>query len=119
MRRGEDGYVDCNERLELGWKNFLASLMVNARNECGWLSRTLTSVDVIDSTTRDGFSRERLRSAASHWRWVFWPDEATLSFAACCEDLGLDEMAARNRIMAHCERNPGINPLVNIVLAGD
>lgn len=117
MQRGADGYVDCTERLERGWRNFLASLMVNARNECGWLSRTLTDVSVIDSTTGDGFSRARLQAAASHWRWVFWAEEGRLSFRYCCEELGLDEMAARNRIMTHCSPNPAINPLVKCVIA--
>jgi|DEB0MinimDraft_10_1074344.scaffolds.fasta_scaffold343008_1 hypothetical protein len=115
--RAEDTYEEDNSRLEKGWRNFLASLLVDARNEIGWLSQTLTSENVVFATRRDGFSRHRLVCAASHWRWVFESTPCSLPFSYCCEELGLDEMSARNRIIAHCSENRDINRLVRLVLS--
>lgn len=117
MRRQADGLADDDEKLDRGWRNFLATLLVDARNECGWLTEVLVSEEVAEGSRRDGFSRQRLLSAASHWRWVFWPGVSALSFDDACEELGLDPIAARNRIIDHCEPNRGINRLVELVLA--
>ena len=105
------------EHFEDGWKAFLCQMLVDSREACAWASRNLTSQGVGIRLMKSRWNLDRVKNAVYAWHWVFGDgDNTALPFTSVCADLGLDEYAVRNRILAQCEPNPGINELVAVML---
>ena len=103
--------------LEIGVRNWLASILVRARDGCVWASQNLDSVEDLEGFRRDGFLLGRVLSAAHHWRWVFCDSESfALPFSFACEELGLSEHSVRRRILSQCKPNRDIHKVVEVVL---
>jgi hypothetical protein len=105
------------EHFEDGWRAFLCQMLVDSRAACAWASANLTSQGVGIRLMKSRWQLDRVKNAVYAWNWVFGDgDGSVLPFTSACEDLGLDEYAVRNRILAQCEANPGINELVPVML---
>lgn len=114
----DDRVDELPEHFEDGWKRFLCQMLVDSREACVWASANLTSQGVGIRLMKSRWNLDRVKNGVYAWNWVFGDGDATvLPFTSVCQDLGLDEYAVRNRILAQCEANPGINDLVPVMLS--
>lgn len=105
------------EHFEDGWKAFLCQVLVDSRESCVWASRHLTTQGSAIRMMKSRWNLDRVKNAVYAWNWVFGDgDQCELTFTSVCDDLGLDEYAVKNRILAQCEPNRGINDLVAAML---
>lgn len=109
--------ADDGGLLEAAVRNWLASILVRARDGCVWAANHLNTHEDVEDYRQDGFLQGRILSAAFHWRWVFCnSDDHALPFSFACEELGLSEHSVRRRILAQCSPNRDINKIVDRVL---
>jgi hypothetical protein len=102
---------------EDGWRAFLCQMLVDSRDACVWASQHLFSEGAVIRIMKSRWQLDRVKNAIYAWHWAFLNGEhSVLPFSSVCEDLGLDPYAVRNRILAQCSPNPGINTTVAAIL---
>lgn len=105
------------EHFEDGWKAFLCQMLVDSREACAWISKHLPSYGAGIRMMKARWNLDKIKNGVYAWNWVFGDGNGcVLTFTSVCEDLGLDEYAVRNRILAQCSSNPGINEVVTALL---